>query len=117
MAKDHSTGKNIGGMKIIKHPAEYISPKLVKAIRDLAGEAEQLKQLHPLQLAIIYEQKWFQLFVPKAYHGLELNLPEALQLEEALAWTDGAVGWNVTLCAGAGWFIGFLDPGLASDIF
>lgn len=79
-------------MKIIDHPAAYIAPELATALRKLAGEAEQLKQLHPSQLAIIYEQKWFQLFVPKRYNGLELNLPEALQIEEGLAWTDGSVG-------------------------
>jgi len=97
-------------MKLIEHPSAFIKFELATAIRSVAGEAELLKQLHPEQLAIIYEEKWFQIFVPKRYNGLGLTLPEALQLEEALAWTDGAVGWTVTLCAGAGWFIGFLDP-------
>ncbi len=104
-------------MKINNHPSGYIAPDFVKAIRDVAGEAEQLKHLHPAQLAIIHEQKWFRLFVPEHYDGMELNLPEALRLEEALAWTDGSVGWTVTLCAGAGWFIGFLDPELAAVVF
>lgn len=104
-------------MKTVKHPAEYIAPGLVDALRDPALEAEQLKQVHPAQLAIIYEHNWFNFFVPKAYHGLELSLPEALQQEEALAWADGAVGWTVTLCAGAGWFIGFLNPELAGHVF
>lgn len=104
-------------MNTIDHPAIHIAPQLVAALRKLTAEAEQLKQLHPAQLAIIQQQKWFRLFVPKRYDGLQFNLPEALQLEEALAWTDGAVGWTVTLCAGAGWFIGFLDPQLASRIF
>ena len=27
-------------------------------------------QLHPEQLQIIYEQNWFNLFVPKQYGGL-----------------------------------------------
>ena len=97
-------------MKLIEHPSAFIAPELTAAIRNVAGEAELLKQLHPQQLAIIYEQKWFQIFVPKQYNGLGLTLPEALQLEEALAWTDGSIGWTVTLCAGAGWFVGFLDP-------
>ena len=104
-------------MKNIKHPREYIAPELVAAIQNTAAEAELLKQLHNVQLAIIQEQQWFQLFVPKAYGGLELTLPEALQLEEALAWADGSVGWTVTLCAGAGWFIGFLDSETATNFF
>jgi alkylation response protein AidB-like acyl-CoA dehydrogenase len=104
-------------MSTFQHPSTYIAPELAAALRRLAGEAEHLKQLHLAQLAIIYEQKWFQLFVPKAYGGLQLTLPEALKKEEALAWTDGAVGWTVTLCAGAGWFVGFLNPATASNVF
>jgi alkylation response protein AidB-like acyl-CoA dehydrogenase len=104
-------------MNNCKHPGEFIAPELVAAMRNVAAEAEQLKQLHPVQLAIIHEEKWFQLFVPKQYDGLALQLPNALQMEEALAWTDGSVGWTVTLCAGAGWFVGFFDPGTAASIF
>ncbi len=101
----------------IPHPFEYIPKELADIIRDSSFEAEKLKQLHPSQLKIILEQKWFLLFVPKTYGGLELSLPEALRLEEALAWTDGSLGWAVTLCGGAGWFIGFLDPEIISLVF
>ncbi|MEI9957356.1 MAG: acyl-CoA dehydrogenase [Ferruginibacter sp.] len=45
------------------------------------------------------------------------SLTEALQLEEALAWVDGSVGWAVTLCAGAGWFVGFINPEVAALVF
>jgi hypothetical protein len=85
-------------MIAIRHPSEFIPKELVQIIRDTAGESEQFKQLHPLQLAIIHDQKCFQLFVPEIYHGLELSLPKGLKLEEALAWTDGSLGWTVTLC-------------------
>jgi len=104
-------------MKIAAHPAEYIDTELVKYMRSHAAEAELLKQLHPVQLSLIHEQKWFRLFVPKTYAGLELSLPDALRLEEGLAWTDGSIGWTVTLCAGAGWFIGFLQPEIIPIVF
>lgn len=104
-------------MKIMDHPATHIAPELSIALRIVAGDAEQLKQLYPAQMKIILKQKWFQLFVPKQYNGLQLCLTEALQLEEAIAWADGAVGWTVTLCAGAGWFIGFLNAELTTDVF
>src|SRR5690606_14262993 len=45
------------------------------------------------------------------------TLPQAVRLEEALAWADGSLGWTLTLCAGANWFAGFLDSGLAKEIF
>lgn len=104
-------------MTTIASPSVHIAPELVAALRNTAREAEQLKQLHPVQQAILYEQQWLQLFVPKQFNGLQLRLTEALQLEEALAWTDGSAGWTVTLCAGAAWFIGFFDPEIAALIF
>jgi len=58
-----------------------------------------------------------KMFVPKKFGGLEFSLPEVLQIEEALAWTDGSTAWVVTLCAGAAWFIGFLHAALAKKIF
>lgn len=101
----------------VPHPSSVIKSQLVEKLRQYAGEAERLKQLHPAQLDIIYKQKWFNLFVPVEKGGLQLSLPEVLKLEESLAWIDGSLGWTVTLCAGAGWFIGFLDPSLTQELF
>ena len=77
--------------------------------------AEQARTLTSEQLDIIYQEKWFKLFVPKAYDGLELSLPEGLRIEEALAAIDGSLGWTVTLCSGATMFIGYLDQDIAKD--
>lgn len=104
-------------MKTIKHPSAWIDRNLADKIRQNALEAEALKQLHPDQLKIIYQQHWLKMFVPKELGGLELSIPEVLKTEEALAWTDGSTAWVVTLCAGAAWFVGFLDPILSMEIF
>ena len=104
-------------MNLIEHPSAFMIPELIAIMRSVAREAEHMKHLHPEQIAIIHKQKWFKLFVPVQFNGLGLSLPQALQLEEALAWTDGSVGWTVTLCAGAGWFIGFLDPEIVPVVF
>jgi hypothetical protein len=104
-------------MVLIKHPASFIPSPLADGIRLASAGAEKLQSLHPLQLDIIYEQRWFNLFVPAAYGGLELSLPEGLQIEEGLAWADGSTGWTVTLCSGANWFVGFLHPETATGLF
>ncbi|MDQ6903406.1 MAG: acyl-CoA dehydrogenase [Bacteroidota bacterium] len=104
-------------MSSIYHPSKYIDPSIVLTLRNFAGQAEKLKQLHPEQLALIQQQQWFRLFVPKIYNGLEETLMQGLLLEETLAWTDGSIGWTVTLCAGAGWFSAFLNSALAAKIF
>src|SRR5882724_1562861 len=104
-------------MKAIEHPSRWLDLSIVEAIRQRAFEAEAMKQLHPSQLEIIYKQSWLKMFVPKKYGGLELSIPEILKTEEALAWTDGSTAWVVTLCAGAAWFIGFLDSNVAKEVF
>lgn len=86
-------------------------------LRQGALTAEQAARLTPAQLDLIYQHKWFHLFVPEALGGLEMPLPEALRLEETLAAIDGSLGWTITLCAGAAWFAGFLDQALATEIF
>jgi hypothetical protein len=100
-----------------KHPSTIIDNRLVGALRYFAEKAEQKGGLHEEQLSIIYQRNWFNLFVPKIYNGLELSLPEALKIEEALAWIDGALGWTVTLCSGANWFAGFIEEEIAKTIF
>lgn len=82
-----------------------------------SAHAEQIGQLPEDWLEAIYREKWFKLFVPKELGGLELTLPEALKIEEKLAKLDGSLGWTITLCAGAGWFVGFLDPSLSQELF
>lgn len=99
------------------HPSFFIDTRLTDTLRHFATEAERMGTLHPQQLSIIYEQKWFNLFVPESFGGLNLSLPEGLRIEEGLAWADGSTGWTVTLCSGANWFIGFLQKGMAATIF
>src|SRR5688572_7470745 len=86
-------------------------------LRDHAAEAENLRQLHKEQLDVIYRERWFRMFVPVSLGGPGLPLPDVLRTEEGIAFADGSTAWVVTLCSGAGWFAGFLDPHLAREIF
>ncbi|MBE9584816.1 acyl-CoA dehydrogenase [Mucilaginibacter sp. JRF] len=99
------------------HPSTLLKPEWVDIIRRHVPEAEKTGKLHPVQLALVHEQGWFKFLVPAAYAGLELNLPDQVRLEESLAWVNGSLGWVVTLCSGAGWFGGFIEPDAAGDIF
>ena len=100
-----------------KISSQLLADQSVETIRRYAATAEQTGQLHPEQLKLIYEQNWFNLFVPRSMGGLEMQLPEAVRLQEALARADGSLGWTVTLCSGANWFIGFLDEQCTSSFF
>ncbi|MEO5911696.1 MAG: acyl-CoA dehydrogenase [Pelobium sp.] len=82
-----------------------------------ASKAENIGQLPEEWLSLIFKNKWFKLFVQKDLNGLGLTLPEVLRKEEELAEMDGSLGWTITLCAGASWFVGFLNQDLAKEIF
>jgi indole-3-acetate monooxygenase len=101
----------------VKHPSAFINKADADSIRRYAEAAEKAGSLHEEQLKIIFKNKWFNLFVPQSYGGLELALAEGLKLEEGLAYADGSTGWTVTLCSGANWFVGFLEKEAALEIF
>ncbi len=101
----------------IQHPSAFLSKSVAAEIMSESDEAERHRNLTGTQRNIIHQQKWFNLYVPKVYGGLELSLPEVLRIEECLGWADGSTAWVVTLCSGAAWFVGFLDPALAEEVF
>lgn len=96
---------------------EQLTQTWQEAILKLAPQSEKLGELHPDILEIAYQEEWFRLYVPVSYGGPGKKLPEILRIEEELAYVDGSTAWTVTLCSGAGWFAGFLDPELAKEIF
>ncbi|WP_342119355.1 acyl-CoA dehydrogenase [Pseudoduganella sp. OTU4001] len=88
----------------------------VERIRAGAAAADLAGFLLPDQQALIHERGWLKMLAPRAAGGAEMPLPEAVRLEEAIAEADGSMGWVVTLCAGAGWFAGFLPPDTARSV-
>ena len=98
-------------------PVYALPEALQKQIRSLAASSEKTGRLAPDLLEIMYREKWFRLFVPKRFGGLALSLPDAVRLEENLSRADGSLGWTVTLCAGAGWFAGFLPETVLQKFF
>lgn len=98
-------------------PFNILDTELVNQLRSFSAASEKAEQLLPELLSIIYKNKWFKIFVPKKFGGLEMSLPEALILEEDIARVDGSLGWTVTLCAGANLFVGYIDPSFAEEIF
>lgn len=88
----------------------------IERIRAGASGAEAAGFLLADQQALIHQQGWLKMLAPRVAGGVEIPLPQVVRLEEAIAEADGSLGWVVTLCAGAGWFAGFLPPELAREI-
>lgn len=94
-----------------------LNAEQILLIKEAQSEAIKKKCLTSSQLNLAYDNDWFNLWVPKEYGGKEANLGEGLALLESLAYLDGGFAWTVTLCSGANMFAGFLEPGLAQDLF
>lgn len=101
----------------MNHPDDVILTERDKGrIACAAAAAEARGCLHPVQQALMHQRGWLRMLAPRASGGGELPLPHVVRLEEAVAAIDGSMGWVLTLCAGAGWFAGFLPPALARTI-
>ena len=81
-----------------------------------AAAADRAGWLSVRQQGLLHRRGWLRMLAPRAAGGLELPLPEAVRLEEAVAAIDGSMAWVLTLCAGAGWFAGFMPPAVARAI-
>jgi alkylation response protein AidB-like acyl-CoA dehydrogenase len=93
-----------------------LSQQDTQLIRSEAAASDRAGMLSPALQQLIHEHGWLRMLAPEAVGGCELALPQAVRLEEAIAAADGGTGWSVTLCAGAGWFAGFLAPAFAREI-
>jgi alkylation response protein AidB-like acyl-CoA dehydrogenase len=65
----------------------------------------------------IQEENLWNIWVPKTFGGLELTFSEGLSKLIQLAKIDASLGWTITLCSGANYFIGNLQHGTARKIF
>lgn len=84
------------------------------ALRAEAPQADLSGQLGPAQQAFLHRH--LRMLVPQALGGSERPLPEVVRFEEELARIDGSTAWVFTLCAGALWFAGFLEPATARTL-
>ncbi|KHA75772.1 acyl-coA dehydrogenase-like protein [Janthinobacterium lividum] len=93
-----------------------LSGRDARRIARHAPAADAARFLHPAQQALLHRRGWLTMLAPRSAGGAELPLPQVVRLEEAVAAVDGSMGWVLTLCAGAGWFAGFLAPDMARAI-
>lgn len=75
------------------------------------------EEFAPEVLDWIAKENLWNLWVPKTYGGLEMSLTEGLVKLKSLAKCDGSLGWTVTLCSGANFFVGNLQKEVANEIF
>src|SRR5690606_35846171 len=65
----------------------------------------------------LVQHRLSRLWIPRRYEGLELGLPDALEIYQAAARIDGSFGWAVMIGAGGGLFAAYLDEPSARAVF
>lgn len=97
--------------------AQYWSEEQIGRIRARSLEMERAGAVDPEWLQQMVHKKMFKLFVPVELGGTMTALPEALKVFEETAWVDGGLGWTVTIGAGGGFFVPFIEPAICSHQF
>lgn len=97
--------------------SDYFSEQEISDLTEEANRSDDLEMLSSSALDILNEKRLSDLFVPRQYGGLQLELPKALAWLEATSWIDGSLGWTLTLTSGAGLFGAFMVPEFARSIF
>lgn len=77
---------------------------VLDAVRELApritarnDEIESARRIPPDLLAELIQAGCFRMLTPVSHGGLEIDLPASMEIIEALAAADGAVGWTVMI--------------------
>jgi len=86
-------------------------------MRAFTIEEYQQLYLNEDRLQKCYEEKWFKIFVPRSFEGLELSMQKGCQELLKIAEIQGGLGWTVNLGAGANWFAGFFEEEVARNLF
>jgi hypothetical protein len=83
-------------------------------LRDLCADQEVFPKA---VLDWVAKENLWNIWIPKSYGGLELSFGQGLKKLRSLAQIDGSLGWTVTLCSGANFFLGNLQKHVADAIF
>nr|WP_211184507.1 acyl-CoA dehydrogenase [Paenibacillus lemnae] len=78
---------------------------------------DRTRTVHPELLELIYEKRWFHLFVPDQLQGHMMTLPEAVHIFKECSRLDGNLGWLVTIGAGGGFFAAYMQRDTAEEVY
>src|SRR5258708_37356845 len=85
--------------------------ELAPLVTSRAAEIEAGRRIPPDLVKALRSMGVFRMFVPQTHGGLELDLPIALGIIEALGRLDGAGAWTAMIGAGAPLFVPLLPRG------
>jgi alkylation response protein AidB-like acyl-CoA dehydrogenase len=90
---------------------------LAPEITARALEIEAGRRIPPDLVETLKSIGVFRMFAPRSHGGLELELPDALEVLSALARIEGSVGWTAAIASGTQIFTAMLPPDAYARIY
>jgi alkylation response protein AidB-like acyl-CoA dehydrogenase len=81
------------------------------------GEGDRLRKLPPALAEAFLAHDVYRLLLPADLGGAGADPLDYLELVERVARADGATGWNLTIGAGSGLYVGYLPVARAKEMF
>jgi alkylation response protein AidB-like acyl-CoA dehydrogenase len=91
--------------------------QLASDIAPRAAEIEASRRMPPDLVETLRSIGVFRMFVPRSYGGLELDLPTALEVIQALGRIDGSVGWTAMIASGCDLIATFLPRAIYEQVY
>lgn len=91
--------------------------ELEPIVRSFADETEAGRQCPPKLVEILHERRMFDMILPRAYGGLEVDVLTMLRVLEELAVADGSTSWVVGIGCGTSIISAYMPEATARDIF
>jgi indole-3-acetate monooxygenase len=90
---------------------------LAPAIAARAPEIEAARRIPPDLVETLRSLGVSRMFVPRSHGGLELDLPQGLQIVTALSRIDGSLGWNAMVWGSLPLFAPLLPRNVYDDVY
>jgi len=82
-----------------------------------AAEADRTGTVPAELIDALFRERLFRLWIPADLDGDELGVPDSLEVFEAAARLDGAIGWLVTIGVGGGLFAATMERETAREVY
>src|ERR1700733_6346716 len=91
--------------------------ELAAHVASRAAEIEAERCIPPDLVEALRSIGVFRMFVPQSHGGLELDLPTALEVIEALGRLDGSLAWTAMIGAGSAIFVPYLPQETYDQVY
>lgn len=91
--------------------------RLAADITPRAAEIEAGRRIPPDLVEALRSIGVFRMFVPRSHGGLELDVPQAIDIIRALARIDGSVGWNAFIGASGAFILATLPRATYDQLY